>query len=167
MNKIIYRFFVLIGIFIITSASYSQDKVFLSSEDAYVSVVEYTDWNAEHTTEYFGTYEFIYPGQTPSGDYLGDIVQEKILISFNNGEINLYKNMIVESDWEQKDTIKNLYFFSNYLIPVGIELTEKDKIFEFVTLKYADPKGNTKSSRGILFQLPESKDFAFYEKLRD
>lgn len=167
MKKIIYFVFVLSITLVFSSLSYSQDKVFLSSEDAYVSVVEYVDWNAEHTTEYFGTYEFIYPGQTPEGDYQGDVFQEKILISFVNGEVNLYKKMIVESEWEQNDTIKNLYVSSNYLIPVGKELTEKDKIIEFVMLKFRDAQGNMKTTTGILFQFPESKDYGFYEKMKD
>jgi hypothetical protein len=160
MNKIIYCFFLFTGILIISSVSYSQDKVFLASEDGYVIVVEYMDWNSDYSTGYAGKYEFIYPGQTPAGDYEGDVFQDRIIITFGNNTLNLYKNLIVEGDWQQNDTLKNASISLN-------QLTATDTKGRFVTLKYTDTNGNIKSTKGLLLENSETKDYSFYEKMKD
>lgn len=166
MKKINHLLFVLAAVFIFTSSAYSQDKVFLLSEDGYVSVVEYTDWNTDNSIDYSGIYEFVYPGFNEKEEYAGDVFQNKILISFDNGKLNVYTNLIVEGDWQENDTLENASISSNQLFPNDNKLVEKDTQIKFVLLKYSDAKGNVKTIYGIKVENSESENGKFYQKIK-
>lgn len=166
MKRVNYFLFVLAAVFIFTSSAYSQDKVFLLPEDGYVNVVEYTDWNTDNPINYSGTYEFVYPGFDEKEEYAGDVFQNKILISFDKGKLNVYTNLIVEGDWQENDTLKNASISSNQLFPNDNKLAEKDTKVKFVLLKYTDAKDNVKTTYGIKVENPESENGKFYQKIK-
>lgn len=160
MNFNNYFYSILIAAWFFLNANVlSQDMVFLSSENDYVTVISGTDWTAE-LNDYTGKYEFIYPGVTEKGEYEGDAFGDDLFFKVQDGgTVFAYKNMIVEGSWEVYDTLFNTSVSGN-------NLTSSSYTGRFVELKYNTKKGKVKKTYGIyLLRTGELYD-SFYERLK-
>lgn len=161
MNFKKYFYTILISAWLLLNANIlSQDKVFLSSENDYVTVVSNIDWSTE-LNSYAGTYEFIYPGVTEKGEYEGDAFGDDLVIEVKDGgNLFAYKKMTVEASWEQYDTLFNTSVSGN-------NLTSSNYSGRFVELKYKTKKGKVKKTYGIYLLHTGELYESFYEKMKN
>jgi hypothetical protein len=137
----------------------SGDKIYLSSENDYVTVLSASDWEAD-VNSYAGTYEFIYPGYTEKMEYEGDAFGEDLIIEkTESGSFFAYKKMTVEASWEEIDTLKNISLSGDSLI-------SENYSGRFSELKYKTKKGKVKKTNGVfLLRTGEIYD-SFYQKIK-
>lgn len=123
----------------------SQNKIFLPSEDAWVTVVEFSDWIEDNQDNYLGEYKFVYALINDKGEVGdGDGYEEKIQIQKIAGKLVAFSMLNVEGwDETQKDTLHNFSINNNYLNSDRPNL-------KFVILSYKDKKKKLKKVKGIL-----------------
>lgn len=153
---------IFISIFLLNfNLGFTQNKIFLPSEDGWVTVVEFSDWIEDNSDNYLGQYDYYYSlindkGENEGGDgYIETIQLQKIA-----GKINAFRLLNVEG-WDdvQKDTLHNVYIDKNILKSDRPDL-------KFVTLKYKDKKKKIKKVSGILDLDVEKMDY-FLEKVKN
>ncbi|MCX6159141.1 MAG: hypothetical protein NTY74_14265 [Ignavibacteriae bacterium] len=86
---------VLLAIFLMSGYSFSQNKYYIPSEDAYFNI-EFEDDNRNNVEEYAGLYEYVYPGFLETLEYAGDGMYEGITLNFDNGILSIKSYGIVE-----------------------------------------------------------------------
>lgn len=148
---------------------FSQNKVFLSSESSWVSVVEFSDWLEDNVDNYLGKYEFIHSPNDNNGVYNGegDGYYDIMTLENKSGQLFVYTFGEVEG-WSEAeiDTMKNPKIENGYLLSDNKNedvTVNQYKNLKFVILKYKDRKGKIKKVKGVL-DLQGGDETYFYEK---
>jgi len=151
---------------------YSQEKIFLPTEDVFVTVIGYEDDINPDILYYCGKYTYIWPGMDANGQPEGDAFRFDYVLTLNSSnEIDFYKSSMTEGFGEEtKETYSDISINENK-IRASYEFKDTTgttgKIIcsgKFVYLKYKTKNGEIKSSKGLYFKGWEDYEAVFYEK---
>lgn len=147
--------FVVFLLFINTGNIFPQEKIFLSSERNWVTVLEYWDWNENEIANYSGKYEIIHAVNDEDGNYNGegDAYNYITEISFKSGVIQVLVYGSIEGTFEGIDTLTSSSISGNTLNNNG----------KFVFLKYKTRNKKIKTVKGIL-ELGENKLIEYFSE---
>ncbi|MBX7044243.1 MAG: hypothetical protein K1X86_00270 [Ignavibacteria bacterium] len=162
MKKIIFVIFILIN----GGFCFSQNKIFLPSEESWVTIIEFSDCNEDNPDNYLGKYKFVHPAEDDKGQYYGDGYNDIKFVGKILGKLFVYSYGEVEG-WSEPetDTMKNPSIQKNYLLSDNQNLlidVPKSHAYKFTTLEYKNKKGKIKKTKGIL-DMYEGDELYFYE----
>ena len=134
--------------------SYPQEKIFLSSEREWVTVLEYWDWYENNVEQYAGKYEYIHAVNDENGNYNGegDAYNYITEIKFNSGEMLALGYGSIEGEFQGIDTIRSSRIDNNKF---------NDQTFIF--LKYKKHNTEIKTAKGLLGLNENNKIESFSE----
>ena len=173
MNKILS---VIITFFLISGINYSKtEKIYVNSENSFVTVLNYSTWFANDTTDYIGKFTFVNPAEDDLGNPNGDGYMDNLQISYINGIENslgfsvfAYSALDVEGwDSPMMDTLKNarIECEGEMLISSKCSLVSDSFTGEYVILKYKTKIGTVKETKGIIIARSDNPGYKyFYEK---
>jgi hypothetical protein len=171
--------FLLILFFLFISFSYSHiknkiEKIYLNSENSYITVINYSSWYAVDTSDFSGKYIFINPAEDEFGKPAGDGYEDALYINSihenNNGGFGVFAYTFGEVEgWDNPmiDTLKNsrVECEGEMLISSSCSLVSDTYGGDFVILKYRTNNGLIKETKGILITKNDNKNYKyFYEK---
>ena len=82
-----------------------NEKIFLSSEMDWVTIISYRDWIEPVIENYAGKYEFLQPAQDEDGEFLMDAYNYITEIQFNSEEVRVLGYGSIEGHFEGIDTL--------------------------------------------------------------
>jgi len=137
------------------TSSYSQEKIFLSSERELVTVLEYWDWYEDNIEQYAGKYEYIHAVNDENGDYNGEGNAYNYIteIKFNSGEMLALGYGSIEGEFQEIETIRSSKIDNN-----------KFNNQKFIFLKYKKRNTEIKTAKGLL-ELNENKKIEYFSEL--
>jgi hypothetical protein len=162
--------FVLVGV---CNSQNKNEKIYLNSENSFVTVLNITTWYASETTDFFGEFVFVNPAEDANGKSNGDGYIDILFLEYK-GEgdegFKVFARSSLEAEgWEKPiiDTLKNsrIECEGEMLISSTCSLISDSHSGDFIILKYKTIKGITKKIKGILITTKDNKDYKyFYEK---
>jgi hypothetical protein len=167
---------ILLFSFILVRVCNSQnknEKIYLNSEDSFVTVLNLTTWYASDTTDFFGKFIFLNPAEDANGNSNGDGYIDILFLEYK-GEgdegFKVFASSSLEAEgWEKPiiDTLKNsrIECEGEMLISSTCSFISDSYLGDFIILKYKTIKGITKKTKGILITTKDNVGYKyFYEK---
>jgi len=122
-----------------SSKVYINEKIFLSSERDWVTIISYSDWNEDNIENYAGKYEYIHSVNDENGNYNGegDAYNYITDIRFNSGKVHVLGYGSIEGEFEGIDTLPTQNIkgnkFGNDAMFVNLEIKTREN--EIKTVK--------------------------------